>query len=101
ACVWGVFSPFVRAVFVPPLLSLRPDPLAAAHLRARDDRRAGAADDLRRVAAAVFDAASIARSGFYRRLHLLVLPADDARGRGGHRDAHLALDLPHAIRPRG
>ena len=90
-----------RAVSVPPLLPLRPDPLAAAHLRPRDDRRAGVAHDLRRVAVAALDALDPARPGVHRRLHLFVLPADDALGRGRRRDAHLAPDLPHAVRPRG
>ena len=52
-----------RAHVVPPLLSVRSDPLAAADLRARDGGRAGAAHDLRRAAAVLLDPALAARPG--------------------------------------
>src|ERR1043166_2668817 len=90
-----------RAAAVPPLLPLRPDPLAALDLRPRDDRRAGAAHDLRRLAAALRDAGRAARTDFRRRLHLFEIPVDDARRRGGLGHAHLAADLSDAVRPRG
>ena len=52
-----------RAHAVPPLLSLRPDPLAADDVRPRHGGRAGAADDLWRAAAVLFDSAMAARPG--------------------------------------
>ena len=58
---------------------VRPDPLAAADLRARDGGRAGAAHDLRRGAAAVLDPAGAARPVLRRRLHLSALPPAHAR----------------------
>src|SRR4029077_2372402 len=89
------------AVLVPPLLPLRPDPLAAAHLRPCDGGRAGLAHDLRRLAAAVRDAGLPARPGVRRRFHLSVLPPDDAERRGRRRHADLAPDLSHPVRARG
>ena len=50
---------------------------------------------------ALCDARLAARPALPRRLHLSEEPPDDAGGRGGRRDAHLAPDLPHAVRPRG
>ena len=52
-----------RAHAVPPLLSIRSDPLAADDLRACDGGRAGAAHDLRCAAVLLFDPALAARTG--------------------------------------
>ena len=76
-----------RAHAIPPLLSVRSDPVAADDLRPRHGRGAGAADDLRRAALVLFDPAWLRGQVVHRQLHLFVLSRGAARHR---RDLHRA-----------